>query len=172
MHDCDARFAYAIMHIMISVDHDLPTASPLPSDFVFSQSSLQAFDDCPRRFWLTYVEALPWPALEAAPVREHERMMRLGATFHRLVERAESGIEVNAHGSDFEEPLAQWLTAYLNHRPQDLPVEYLEIEHTLGMPWPLEPTYAMTRTQMGHEKQPDESRQRIWRLILLLGSQV
>ncbi|MCA9982517.1 MAG: PD-(D/E)XK nuclease family protein, partial [Anaerolineales bacterium] len=36
----------------------------LPETFAFSQSSLQAYEDCPRRFWLAYVEQLPWPAVE------------------------------------------------------------------------------------------------------------
>ena len=50
----------------------------LPPTFSFSQSSLQAYEDCPRRFWLAYVEQLPWPAVEASPIREHEALMRLG----------------------------------------------------------------------------------------------
>ena len=65
----------------------------LPETFAFSQSSLQAFTDCPRRFWLAYVEQLPWPAVEASPVQEYEEHMRQGALFHRLIERAEIGME-------------------------------------------------------------------------------
>ena len=42
------------------------TATNLPANFTFSQSSLQAYVDCARRFWLAYVEQLPWPAAMAA----------------------------------------------------------------------------------------------------------
>lgn len=113
----------------------------LAPTFAFSQSSLQAFEDCRRRFWLTYVEQLPWPAVEAAPVEEHERLMRLGATFHRLVERAEIGLGLDdaTHPIDpsaFESPLREWLAAYRLHRPQDLPTGSIEAEHVLSIPFP------------------------------------
>lgn len=114
----------------------------LAPTFAFSQSSLQAFEDCRRRFWLTYVEQLPWPAVEAAPIEEHERLLRLGATFHRLVERAEIGLGDAAAltGPDaFESPLREWLSAYRLHRPQDLPTEYVEAEHVLSIPFPNAP---------------------------------
>jgi len=45
--------------------YDVPLE--LPSTFAFSQSSLQSYVNCPRRFWLAYVEELTWPALEVAP---------------------------------------------------------------------------------------------------------
>lgn len=48
--------------------HPDTTDPLLPDTFAFSQSSLQAFADCARRFWLAYVQQLPWPAIEAAPV--------------------------------------------------------------------------------------------------------
>jgi hypothetical protein len=69
----------------------------LPDEFAFSQSSLQAYVDCERRFWLAYVEQLPWPAVEAAPIYEHEQLMRTGATFHRLIERNEIGLRIRLH---------------------------------------------------------------------------
>jgi CRISPR/Cas system-associated exonuclease Cas4 (RecB family) len=155
--DCGARFACAIILAMIPSDHDLLKASPLPPDFVFSQSSLQAFHDCPRRFWLTYIEAVPWPALEAIPVQEYERNLRLGATFHRLVERAESGIDENLVGVDLENPLSQWYSAYQNHRPRDLPVEHLEIERTLAiplLPMPANPSESTGEDAEGYQGKP------------------
>ena len=90
------------------------TQSPtlqLPVGFAFSQSSLQAYEDCPRRFWLTYVQQLPWPALEASPIQEHERLMRLGEAFHRLVERSEIGMEGELLAANLERPLADWFNA-------------------------------------------------------------
>jgi hypothetical protein len=108
----------------------------LPETFAFSQSSLQAYVDCPRRFWLAYAEQLPWPAVEATPVQEHEELMRLGSTFHRLVERAEVGLEPELLASALEPPLTSWFDAYLRHRPADLPKNFVEIERILTIPFP------------------------------------
>jgi RecB family exonuclease len=104
----------------------------LPPNFTFSQSSLQAHHDCPRRFWLAYVEQLPWPAVEAAPVGEHEKLMRLGERFHRLVERTEIGVDPQQVAVQTrEEPdLETWYTAYRRHRPADLPPQP-EVERLL-----------------------------------------
>lgn len=101
--------------------------------FSFSQSSLQAFDDCPRRFWLAYVEQLPWPAVEASPIQEHEERMRLGERFHRLVQRAEIGIAPATVAAGLEPPLLTWFDAYLRHRPADLPDQFVEIERVLSV---------------------------------------
>ena len=98
-----------------------PSVTPIPPTFSFSQSSLQAFEDCPRRFWLAYIEQLPWPAVEASPIQEHEELMRLGERFHRLVQRAEIGIDPDIVAAGLEPPLSTWFSAYLTHRPADLP---------------------------------------------------
>ena len=105
----------------------------LPETFAFSQSSLQAFEDCPRRFWLAYVEQLPWPAIEASPVQEHEAAMRRGALFHRLIERAEIGMEMAQ--LDAAPPLDRWFDAYRQFRPDDLPTAHVEVERVLSVPF-------------------------------------
>ncbi|MFN3331464.1 MAG: PD-(D/E)XK nuclease family protein [Caldilinea sp.] len=109
------------------------SAAMLPPTFSFSQSSLQAFEDCPRRFWLAYVEQLPWPAVEASPIQEHEETMRLGERFHRLVQRTEIGIDPAIVAAGLEPPLATWFDAYLRHRPADLPDQFVEIERILSV---------------------------------------
>ncbi|MCL4826128.1 MAG: PD-(D/E)XK nuclease family protein [Caldilinea sp.] len=109
------------------------SATMLPPTFSFSQSSLQAFEDCPRRFWLAYVEQLPWPAVEASPIQEHEEAMRLGERFHRLVQRAEIGIDPAIVAAGLEPPLSTWFDAYLRHRPADLPDQFVEIERILSV---------------------------------------
>ena len=106
----------------------------LPAPFSFSQSSLQAFEDCPRRFWLAYVEQLPWPAVEASPIQEHEALMRLGERFHRLVQRAEIGIDPQEIATGLEPPIAAWFAAYRSQRPADLPDQFVEIERVLSIP--------------------------------------
>jgi hypothetical protein len=97
------------------------TPATLPVDFSFSQSSLQSYVDCARRFWLTYIERLPWPAVQAAPVQAYEEQMRLGDQFHRLVQRVEIGMDRTSVGRDLPFPLDEWFAAYLTHRPRDLP---------------------------------------------------
>ncbi len=58
---------------------------PLPPDFQFSQASLQAYVDCPRRFELRYILELAWPAVSAEPADEFEAQLAEGEAFHRLV---------------------------------------------------------------------------------------
>lgn len=59
----------------------------LSSPFTFSQSSLQDYFDCPRRFELRYIDRLNWPAVEAEPALENERRLREGTYFHRLAQQ-------------------------------------------------------------------------------------
>lgn len=113
----------------------------LPPNFTFTQSSLQAYKDCARRFWLAYIQQLPWPAVEAAPVDEHERLMRRGQRFHRLVERTEIGLDperVAAQIDPVDDPdLAAQFDAWLEHRPRDLPQPVREVEVLLSTALPM-----------------------------------
>ena len=106
----------------------------LPADFTFSQSSLQTYADCPRRFWLTYIQRLPWPAVEASPVQEQEYVMRLGDAFHRALQRAEVGIPPELILAQMQDPLDSWFESYLRHRPRDLPTALVEVESVLAVP--------------------------------------
>jgi hypothetical protein len=56
----------------------------LPDGFLFSQSNLQDYLECQRRFQLRYLLHQAWPAVEAEPYLEHERRMDLGARFHKI----------------------------------------------------------------------------------------
>jgi hypothetical protein len=106
----------------------------LPDDFVFSQSNLQVFANCARRFWFSYVQRLPWPAVEASPVQEHEYVMRLGDAFHRAVQRAEAGIPPELIAAQLQDPLDVWFEDYLHYRPRDLPTTLVESETVLTTP--------------------------------------
>lgn len=64
----------------------------LPENFRFSQSSLQDYDDCPRRFRLRYLEGLEYPAIQAEPALENERQQWEGAYFHRLTQQYLLGV--------------------------------------------------------------------------------
>jgi predicted RecB family nuclease len=88
--------------------------APLLTDFQFSQSSLQDYVDCPRRFQLRYMQRLAWPAPEAEPLVEHERHMEQGARFHGLVQRHIAGIPADVLSTLAQtEPLKHWWEAYL-----------------------------------------------------------
>ena len=58
----------------------------------FSQSSLQDYVDCARRFQLRYLERLSYPAVESEPALENEKHQQEGEYFHRLVQQHLIGI--------------------------------------------------------------------------------
>ncbi len=108
----------------------------LPSTFAFSQSSLQAYSDCARRFWLAYVQRLPWPAVEAGPVQEYEEQMRRGSAFHQVLQRAETGLDLDLLAERLDDPeLSRWFDAYRRHRPERLPTQHREVERILSTPF-------------------------------------
>jgi len=81
----------------------------LPDDFAFSQQNLQDYLDCPRRFYLRYVEQLDWPAVESEPVLEQEHLAALGNQFHLLVQQTLSGVPAEViRDSIHEEDLSRW----------------------------------------------------------------
>ncbi len=91
-------------------------ASILPSSFIFSQSSLQDFSDCPRRFQLRYIEQLKWPAIETEPALENERRLVEGQLFHRMVQQHLIGLPVENLTRMVNSPdLSRWWENYLNN---------------------------------------------------------
>lgn len=66
---------------------DKSRPAQLNTPFTFSQSSLQDYADCARRFQLRYIEQLSWPAVESEPVVDNERRQLEGQLFHRLVQQ-------------------------------------------------------------------------------------
>lgn len=106
----------------------------VPDDFVLSQSNLQMYVDCKRRFFLTHIARLPWPALEASPLAEYEAAMRRGELFHLLVERATEGVTVESDA--LAEPLRGWVEAWQGEGLEGVPAgerltEYM-LETTLA----------------------------------------
>ncbi|MFN3492766.1 MAG: PD-(D/E)XK nuclease family protein, partial [Anaerolineales bacterium] len=57
-----------------------------------SQSSLQDYHDCPRRFELRYLQQLAYPAIETEPALENESHQKEGEYFHRLAQQHFVGI--------------------------------------------------------------------------------
>jgi len=65
----------------------------MPSQLTtLSQSSLQDYVDCARRFQLRYVDRLAYPAIESEPALENEKHLQEGEYFHRLVQQYLIGI--------------------------------------------------------------------------------
>lgn len=58
-----------------------------------SQSNLQDFKDCPRRFQLKVIENISWPAPYLEPLSRLEQATDLGNKFHLLCQQYFSGID-------------------------------------------------------------------------------
>ncbi|MBI3161524.1 MAG: PD-(D/E)XK nuclease family protein [Chloroflexi bacterium] len=80
-----------------------------------SQSSLQDYHDCPRRFELRYVQRLAYPALETEPAIENEKHQQEGEYFHRLVQQHLIGIPAEQVGKLANSAnLQRWWENYIN----------------------------------------------------------
>ncbi len=79
-----------------------------------SQSSLQDYHDCLRRFELRYLQRLAYPAIETEPALENEKHQKEGEYFHRLVQQHLIGIpaeQINKLANT--ENLQRWWGNYL-----------------------------------------------------------
>lgn len=91
----------------------------LPEEFVFSQSALQDYLDCPRRFELRYLLEARWPALVSEPALEHEVHMLRGQEFHRLLHQHALGIPVETLGPTIRDvEIKEWWDHYLSWQTQ------------------------------------------------------
>lgn len=90
----------------------------LPQYFQFSQSNLQDFYDCRRRFYLRHIRRLAWPGVESEPLLENEQFMQQGAAFHRMVQQYYLGIDQQTLDSlALDEPLKTWWRYFIEqHR--------------------------------------------------------
>jgi len=94
----------------------------LPPPFTFSQSSLQDYADCPRRFRLRYIDQLSWPAVDAEPVVENEHRQIEGQLFHRLVQQYYLGVpSENLARMANTANLERWWQNFMNTYPIGLP---------------------------------------------------
>lgn len=104
----------------------------LPTGFEFSQSSLQDFVDCKRRFQLKYVEQRVWPAVEVEPFLQRESLSVKGKQFHQMVERFYAGVPVDLLETTLrDEDIRQWWAAFCNEPPLNLPKSLLLPEYRL-----------------------------------------
>jgi len=99
-----------------------------------SQSSLQDYADCPRRFQLRHLERLQYPAVESEPALENEKHQQEGEYFHRLVQQHLTGIPAEQVGKLANtENLSRWWEHYIHaNLPFDGYAKYAEL--TLSAP--------------------------------------
>jgi hypothetical protein len=100
----------------------------LPATLHFSQASLNDYADCARRFQLRYLVEQAWPAVEAEPLLERERLADLGRRFHKVVQQHVAGLpeDLLAQQARLEPELARWWQAYvrsLSTTLDDLPAD-------------------------------------------------
>jgi hypothetical protein len=89
-------------------------ALQFPAGFHFTQTRLQDFVECPRRFYLAHILNQRWPAPLAEPQSVVEQSIQRGARFHQMVERHQLGIPLETlQASAAHDPtLATWLNRY------------------------------------------------------------
>jgi len=89
--------------------------SRFPPKFTFSQSSLQDYADCPRRFQLRYLDQLIYPAAETEPALENEKHILEGQQFHRLAQQYLLGIPADKLERLANTPnLGRWWANFIN----------------------------------------------------------
>lgn len=106
----------------------------LPETFIFSQSSLQDYVECPRRFELKYLLRQRYPAPEVDHQLDFERRMGQGEHLHHLIHQHLVGIPTAALLKRLtDDDVRRWFEAYLKNGLADLPTERRP-EVTLMMP--------------------------------------
>lgn len=81
---------------------------------VYSQSSLQDYEDCHLRHHLKHTVRLAWPAVVAEPLQRFEDTARRGADFHHLIHQHFLGIPAPIiERSIRDHDLKRWWEAYL-----------------------------------------------------------
>jgi CRISPR/Cas system-associated exonuclease Cas4 (RecB family) len=90
---------------------------PANQPTILSQSSLQDYVDCPRRFQLRYLEKLSYPAIESEPALENEKHIQEGEYFHRLAQQYLIGIPQEQIAKLANTPnLQRWWENFLNSK--------------------------------------------------------
>ncbi len=105
---------------------------PLPINFSYTQTNLQDYLDCPRRFELRHILHQEWPALESEPVLEHEQFIEQGILFHQRIHQLISGIpQQHLVDSQLSTDFQRWWQNFVICNPlKDLPAR-LYPEYTL-----------------------------------------
>ncbi|MFM8395017.1 MAG: RecB family exonuclease [Acidobacteriota bacterium] len=93
-------------------------------DLILSQSSLQDYVDCPRRFELRYLLDLRWPAFETPQALELEVSQQRGHDFHHLLHQHAMGVAAEVLEPTIDDPtMLRWWGNYLAWQERNLPAQ-------------------------------------------------
>src|SRR5690349_4536429 len=100
-----------------------------------SQSSLQDYMDCARRFELRYIQRLSYPAIKTEPALENEKHQQEGEYFHRLAQQSLVGIPAEQVGRLANTPnLQRWWDNFSSLRDR-MDLSGLRTEVALSAPF-------------------------------------
>lgn len=102
----------------------------LPDDFTFSQSSLQDYVYCARRFELRYIKRLRYPALKTENALAYEEQKRRGDRFHKMIQQYLLGVPADllAKSLGDDDELAGWWQTFMDDGLLGLPPKrYVEM---------------------------------------------
>ena len=103
-------------------------AGNVPSGFRFSQSSLQDYSDCRRRFQLRYLMQYKWPAVESEPALENEHFLQQGILFHHLAYQLIAGVPPDLLEPQVRDPeLRVWWQNFLEFSASFRLLEHAEL---------------------------------------------
>lgn len=105
-------------------------------EFRFSQSNLQSYDRCCRRFYLHYIDELEWPAPITDSEDQWEAAAKRGQLFHLLVHQESLGIDVAPTVEASSDPqLGEWWDNFKRFAPKPEVGERVlsEVELTAGV---------------------------------------
>ena len=80
------------------------SSDPIKPGLHLSQSTLQDFEECPRKFQLKVIDNVTWPAANLEPLSKLERATDLGNQFHQLCQQVFSGIGIDLISSSIVDP--------------------------------------------------------------------
>jgi hypothetical protein len=108
----------------------------LPSSFVFTQTNLQSFINCPYQFYLRYILRFPWPAAQTLDMLQVEADQQAGTRFHQLVHQYFLGVPEpqlsQMAKNDPDSRVSVWFEAFIATHSENLTGELFP-EHTLGV---------------------------------------
>ncbi len=92
----------------------------------YSQSNLQTYLICPRKFELRYIQKITWPAVLTEPVLHMEEQILLGKQFHLFAQQYFTGIDPELIKQQIKnDPLASWWENFLKYINQFISMKYV-----------------------------------------------